>query len=420
MSEQHQSQHEESKEHHHHHYQEAFEKLHISLENELSTEQERLPEVVENSNEQRNNANLTDVTEIFVHLKSKISPAEVVKAEQFNMFAGTYALEINNSKLDTGLIPEDSPKFETSCLLHKLYDSYSAIQHVNNILNHLIKYLVTWMDDESSNSLSTTLLSCKYVQFILENYTKTLQVPSTFHTGETVYDQLLRCGVVGILYFVKFIKSKVNSNFVLEEEDIHLSMLNLNCLSEVPNAHEIVFELKTLKEQYCVDQSNIDLAELEHLLEIIIGLCEMEHLLDSGSSPDAEELFSKLIASCEAMAECDNDEYTLPPNLFSMQVQKKLSNFVPPKSLVPPIKTPYNKLISILGELKTVFSTLFELQNTYDVNLFVYYYFTSHKQLNVITRILYPQVLCENGDVNFVNMQYVVDDLETVVLLNAE
>lgn len=419
MSENHELQPKES-EKGHHHYQEAFEKLHISLESELSEEQERLPESVEISKEQPQHANLTDVTELFLRLKSKLSPAKVVKAEQFNLFAGTYALEINNSKLDTGLIPEDFPKFETTCLLHEVYTSYSAIQHVNNILNHLIKYLVTWMDDETSNSLSTTLLSCKYVQFLLEEYTKTLQVPSTFSTGTAVYDQLLRCGIVGILYFVKFIKSKVNPGFVFEEEDMHLSMLNLNCLSEIPNPCEIVSDLKDLKAQYCLGQSDIDLAKLEHTLDIIIGICEIEHLLDNGSSCEAEETFSKLINSCEAMAVYDKDEYTLPPNLFSMQVQKTLSNFVPPKSLVPPIKAPYRKFISILGELKTVFTALFDLSNPYDINQFVYYYFTTNKQLNVITRILYPHVLCENGDVNFVNMQYVVDDLESVVLLNQD
>lgn len=126
---------------------------------------------------------LVDITQELFNSLSLLSTHNVVKSPLFNLLEGTQAIEMLNPKLDTGHL-----KFSQDDLTFNTAASISP-SHAISIINKLIILLVSWL---SGSNLPVTILSCRYVQTVLENYTKLRNTPLSLLEKCSLVDERLR------------------------------------------------------------------------------------------------------------------------------------------------------------------------------------------------------------------------------------
>ncbi|GMM33834.1 Mak10 protein [Saccharomycopsis crataegensis] len=116
------------------------------------------------------NTQFTDVTSLFLSLSaSSIPPNQVVQSSSFALFEGTHALEIANKHLDTSALTFPATE-STVADFNFNNDSPLQFDDIIIIVDKLFRLTFLWL--ENNQMLSTTVLSCVYVEKLLLNYTK--------------------------------------------------------------------------------------------------------------------------------------------------------------------------------------------------------------------------------------------------------
>ena len=188
-----------------------------------------------------NDLNLVDYVDItgeFFESVRTIHDNKVVQSPLFNLLEGTRAVEIGNKKLDTGLIPlsEIDYNFDTSCP--------QDVDKVIGIINGLVRLYTSWLNN---SSLPVTVMSCRYVQTLLENYQGSLN-DCTFENKrlpkQENYDKnsvewklvhkVLNSFILGLVKFVG-ISLHIAFNTLYEEEDLTTRNMDLDFLTDIPS-----------------------------------------------------------------------------------------------------------------------------------------------------------------------------------------
>lgn len=230
---------------------------------------------------------LVDITdELFKSLEG-LSENKVVQSPLFNLLEGTRAIEISNPNLDTGLIEVNVDDVSFDPLAPQPVDS------VIGVMNRLLIGYMLWLNNLS---LPLTILSCRYVQTLLQNYTSnrgTLlqrcslvdsrlasQIKDSQSLEYGLVHKVLKPFLMAIARFVGF-TLLVAMEVLYEEEDITTRNMNLNYLQN--EAIEVVlFELDTAKAwlstqklekpDFDVLQTNLNMAGYLLKLESLLGL----------------------------------------------------------------------------------------------------------------------------------------------------
>ncbi|KAH3900327.1 Mak10p SCDLUD_003300 [Saccharomycodes ludwigii] len=326
-----------------------------------------------------------DITQLLKDLSSKLEPKTIVKSPLFDLFQGTHALEINNAKLDTGLIEnsEEELLFDTS----KIPTGENELQIVTSILDKLFKLLVVWLDE--SQSLSSTILSCRYVETILIYYSKHLTILPSFNTGSENFDFILKSGVCGILYFVKFICFLTSQGVLLEEEDINTHSLDINIFQNMDSPDEIIHLLNISIEKLSITKNY----ELILLLKIILGLTKIEKIFFP-SSPKAQTEGLVVLDSIEE--DCRNiirlnPHHEVPKGSFSNLIQKNLNNFATPRDVASTEGDCYQNIVRMVQDVKVILK-LDTAKNSMEIERFAEY-FNLLEQKHPLARAIFPLYL---------------------------
>lgn len=332
--------------------------------------------------------NYEDITEILFSSVQNIKDHKVVKSEYFNLLEGTRAVEVDNAKLDTGMInlKEEDLAFDPS--------SPQSVDAVIATTDYLLCQLMSWLNN---SSLPVTVLSCRYVQTILQNYSmqphdskslygctlhdsriesSSTAIKTTSSSKESILVHLvLRAYLIGLTKFIGFCIN-VGLNILYEEEDLTTRRMDLDFLSEIPT----VLVVKELNEAISWLEIQSDekekMQELKQRLQIVSKMNQIEDLLNTSTS--IFELRDFAILNLEFLLEAitlvDNiaklDKYSehVPKGSFSKFAQLDLNN----KSIPADLYTLEPSMC--FNSFKNMFSDLYKIlkqtENTYNIHQF--------------------------------------------------
>lgn len=328
-----------------------------------------------------------DVTAEIDRLCGKLEPQTIVKSPLFDLFQGTHSLEINNDKLDTFLIPLHESEFD--CNVAHGDTEIERLKNVTSICDRLIRLIVCWLNEYQT--LPTTLLSCRYVEFVLESTNNNNKI-NQFETGNELYDDVLYSFILGLASFARFVKVLLLKGVVFEEEDLNFNSMGLNGFDCLPNIETVLnmidANIAWLKKQpFHRDPYSLHLIKL---LQMMKNLAKIQNILNK-YSPDTDYL-NELIALAHSIL---NDpvelDFKVPQNSFSMSIQKKSSNQYPPKDLIVPIKKNYDGFIIMANDLKLVLR-ISEVATACEAYQFANF-FNKFTQRHVLARGLFPLYL---------------------------
>lgn len=228
---------------------------------------------------------LVDITDELFGSLALLTDFKVVQSPLFNLLEGTRAIEIANPRLDTGLIDVTPADLNFDPAAPQLLKTVIAVQN---------KLLVGYMSWLNNLLLPVTVLCCRYVQTMLQNY---LHLTGTLHQRcllkesrlkEGDYDKqsieyqvvhrVLLAFIIGISRFIGF-TLKVAMEVLYEEEDITTRSMNMNFLVDDP-LEVIMSELDSAVAW--LNSQDLDRTEIEQAtanLEMVKLLLSLEFVL---------------------------------------------------------------------------------------------------------------------------------------------
>ncbi|RLV94136.1 N-alpha-acetyltransferase 35 NatC auxiliary subunit [Spathaspora sp. JA1] len=290
----------------------------------------------------QNNSELIDVTQVIFDSLKNVPNNKVIKSEQFQLLEGTRALEVLNPRLDTGLIELSETDYKFDC------SKPLSSRVIVNIQTKLLKSLVGWL---SSDSLPVTVLSCRYVQTLLETYSASQgsdiwsrasffnprleQQPGEYDNSSIEYQlvhKVFKIYVMGLCKFINFILH-ISKNLLYEEEDITTRNMNLDFLSGI-SPQFLIQEINDVIEWIIVneiDEANILISQLKvinNLLKIEATILAIPiKFLDNSETVSLNlDFYKEGIEQVKKLQEFDYDESIIPQGTFSKFIQLDMEN----------------------------------------------------------------------------------------------
>lgn len=356
---------------------------------------------------------MVDVTdELFASLKS-ITNNKVVQSPFFDLLEGTRAVEVNNEKLDTGLIPLTDADLS--------FDS-SAGQPSGLVIGVMNRLLVLYLSWINKWSLSVTVLSCRYVQSLLENNMTNVgkfklvtfvngRLPKTTTGSELriehlLVNKVLRSFVAGICKFIG-ITLEVGLNVLYEEEDLITRSMDLDFLSKV-TTEEIIGDIDSAIAWITAQSSSDhDFAIMKDYLLIVRGLLSVQSVLgisvalfqptpsfDVNFIKELAEDFGKMHQNIKA----SKDKYEkTPEGSFSRFVQLDLNNkSIPSEMHSLPVEEVYGNFQRMLMGIHQFVVDSYTINNFNQLDNYLRYniaYDINVGKLNVVARGLFQLYL---------------------------
>lgn len=351
-----------------------------------------------------------DITDQFFESIKTIHDNKVVQSPLFNLLEGTRAVEIGNKKLDTGLIPlsEIDYSFDTSCP--------QDVDKVIGIINGLVRLYTSWLNN---SSLPVTVMSCRYVQTLLENYKGSLN-DCTFENKrlpkQENYDKssvewklvhkVLNSLILGLVKFIG-ISLHIAFNTLYEEEDLTTRSMDLDFLTDIPS--EFIVK-KIIESIHWLNQENgIETQKKEILceyLELMNRMLDLQLILaiaipifenDNKKKIKNEIQFLQLgLKNIESLSKVNFDSFKPPYGSFSKFIQFDSNNRSIPAELY--MTTNEECLQSLQMMLKSIYNYVIESNELLNVNHFNQFltYDISYKinsEYNAISRGLFQLYL---------------------------
>ncbi|CAL9732084.1 N-alpha-acetyltransferase 35, NatC auxiliary subunit [Monosporozyma unispora] len=342
-----------------------------------------------------NNVKLVDITTQLDHFCSKLEPKAIVKEPLFDLFQGTHSLEINNPKLDSYLIPLTKEEIEFDCDVKHGATPEEDLKYVASISDRLLRYVVSWLNEYQS--LPTTLLSCRYMERLLNIKPSQQQVYISYETGDPLYDKALASLVIGVSYFATFIKGLLFKRVIYEEEDLNFNFMGIQGFDKLPEQEDVLHALtESIEYIFKLYGNNLNdySTHLINILKAVRCLVKIENVITKYSNET--DYLDKLIQIATYL---DGNElkFDVPMGSFSMSIQKSFSNQFPPKQVVTPGKN-YLGLTTMAQDIKLILRVA-EIDTAVEALQFASF-FNKLKQRHVLARALFPLFLVrENGEV---------------------
>ncbi|KAG5419314.1 MAK10 [Candida metapsilosis] len=308
--------------------------------------------------------NIVEITQKVFASAHQLKENKVVKSALFELLDGTRALEVLNPRHDTGMIELEDVDIFFDCSQPQTATS------IVNIQSKLLAHLVNWLE---GHSLPETVLSCRYVQTMLENYlhganhTKcafnSAKLQSQNYPKDSKYwlvHRVLKVFVKGLCKFIGFVINLAKT-FLYEEEDLISRNQDLNFFSEVP-PQAIIDEINDEFEwvlSHELEHSNIIISQMK----LVQYLNQFEKSITSQHVPfmednsSTEQLFSfcdKAVDEINHIKHFKIDESKIPKGAFSKFIQVEMGNTNVPVDLASVEDTDYcNHLEGIFTVVKT-------------------------------------------------------------------
>ncbi|KAG0670265.1 hypothetical protein C6P45_002575 [Maudiozyma exigua] len=342
---------------------------------------------------------LTSIKDLIRDGCQALNAEEIVKVPTFDLFEGTHSLEINNVKLDSYLIRLSDNEINFSCFIP--YDKTSNpdcdqedFQYVVAIVDRLVRFIITWVTDYQS--LPTTVLSCRYVEYMLKQIADVHGIDSDYkflNTNNGYFDKVLNSSVLGICYFGAFVKKLLKGGGIFEEEDLNFNSMGLDGFDMMPPTRTVLMLLSEGINFIQGDNSisEIDSQRLQYLLKLIRCLAMFDtylSLYSEDSIPLDEAL--ELVKNLNDLPKCN---YTPPIGSFSMLIQKQLSNQFPPKELSTAAED-FSGFIKLIQDLKKVIS-VYQVSSPHELMQFATF-FNKNEQRHVLARALFPLIVIKD------------------------
>lgn len=304
---------------------------------------------------------LVDITNEIFSSVNQITDNKVVQSPYFDLLEGARAIEVSNKKLDTGLIELTDEELNFNC-----YEKVNIKQCIG-ISNKLLRGLMSWLDHLS---IPVTLLSCRYVQEVVEQYLKTSKMTEF---GDDKFSTILSSAVNGIVKFIG-IMITVGNTVLYEEEDITTRALDMNFLNEIL-IDEVIENLersiKILNELTDVDDS--DKLILTHQLKLILSIVQSPILFNLQIElfqGNPYEFFNIILDNAmdtvKYLSTMDFEQFEkeIPVGCFLKYCQKKLSNHnIPGELYMISQESTMKNLGDIFQQLKSILIKLTSLKN---------------------------------------------------------
>lgn len=342
-------------------------------------------------------AEFVDITSLLLRKAAALKTDAVVKSPHFSLFQGTHALEIDNDKLDSGLITLTDAEENFDCT------APLELTKVLWVSDSLLRSIFTWLNN---SSLSVTVFSCRYVEELLVNYTKDpgaglagCKFGNTEIKSDVNYllvHKVLRSVVLGVLHFVRLCLTLGQAGVVYEEEDINTHNMHLDVLSLVPS-DEILKEIQGsiiyLQKQFADEKDSM---VLQAILQILAKLIDIPYYLSTKVSKAGNFLNTSIIDSMKTYTDVlrENLEYLnkLEPieGCFTMGIQKRLDNRSPTRQLISPLSEDYTSFSLFLDDIEQILA-ISQRKTSHDIiNHALNFANTKH---HVLSRALYPLFL---------------------------
>ncbi|KAK2772115.1 hypothetical protein FQN53_004767 [Emmonsiellopsis sp. PD_33] len=296
--------------------------------------------------------NTKDITAAFTKASSTLNTGQLVKDEYFTLFEAVGALEIMDSKMDSGyLAPGET--------LDDDYDVMRALlpEELVGIMDQLLCYEAAW---HMGHPLSQTLFTSIYLDRLLWPVPRTLdearfdrgqnqkgQTGNNHHSGgsgeegckednwEPLVTVVLRAYCLALIKACDRVNAKVGSEYFHEEEDFVTQLYNRSLLSDVDSAHiqGVLNEaLSWLAEQKGV----LDDAVREALVHRLAFRRELLSGLDMDTMPVKKRSTAPFDASLSELSLVEKSmSLGKPvPEAFSLKIQRRLASTVPPRPMV--------------------------------------------------------------------------------------
>ncbi|EHA25269.1 hypothetical protein ASPNIDRAFT_211551 [Aspergillus niger ATCC 1015] len=279
-----------------------------------------------------------DITDEFTSAASKLKTGQLVKDEYFTLFEAVGALEIMDSKMDSGYL---GPGENHAQALDDDYDVTRELgpEEVLGIMDGLLCHEMAW---HMGHPLSQTLFTSLYLDKLLWPVPKSLDDATFFRGRSTSNDKpasivhlVLRAYCLALLKCCDFVHARVATEYYFEEEDFVTQLYNRTLLSQFEP--ELFYSLLD-QAIYWVDEQKGKLDEkLQQAIKIRLlfrrdflkGMEQDINVIETRS----KEPFLACLSQLDDMAKSTTLGAQVPDS-FSWKIQRKLASTVPPRPLV--------------------------------------------------------------------------------------
>ncbi|KAJ5745259.1 hypothetical protein N7520_010441 [Penicillium odoratum] len=273
-----------------------------------------------------------DITAEFTEAASKLRMGQLVKDETFTLFEAVGALEIMDSKMDSGYI---APGENQAQALEDDYDVRRALtpEEVVGLMDQLLCHEMAW---HMGHPLSQTLFTSIYLDKLLWPVPKSMQdarfdrVPSE----SPLVSIVLRAYCLAMVKACDFVHARVAVEYYYEEEDFVTQLYNRNLLSVFDGSH--FYRLLDQAVAWVDAQDDID----KKLKDAIRSRLLLRHEFLSALDQDLEILATRStdnFMACLSYLDELKESHSLGqavPEAFSLKIQRKLASTVPPRPIV--------------------------------------------------------------------------------------
>ncbi|KAE8393159.1 amino-acid N-acetyltransferase subunit Mak10 [Aspergillus alliaceus] len=279
-----------------------------------------------------------NITDDFTQAASKLRTGQLVKDEYFTLFEAVGALEIMDSKMDSGYLgpgPSDAQALEDD------YDTTRELapEQVIGIMDELLCHEMAW---HMGHPLSQTLFTSLYLDKLLWPIPKTIE-EAHFRRPDSPTNEVepgmvhlvLRAYCLALIKCCDFVHGRVTSEYFYEEEDFVTQLYNRSLLSQFD--HEYFRNLLDRAISWIDGQGNSVDGKIKEAIkcrllfrrEFLLSLDQDINVLESRSTSH----FSSCLLQLSPIA--DSLSLGRPvPEAFSWKVQRKLASTVPPRPMV--------------------------------------------------------------------------------------
>ncbi|KAL2802492.1 Mak10 subunit, NatC N-terminal acetyltransferase-domain-containing protein [Aspergillus granulosus] len=299
-----------------------------------------------------------DITEKFTQAASKLKTGQLVKDEYFTLFEAVGALEIMDSKMDSGYLgPEEDKQ-----TLDDDYDTSSDLtpEQVVGIMDELLCHEMAW---HMGHPLSQTLFTSLYLDKLLWPVPRNFEDAHFGDRGENTSELVhivLRAYCLGLVKCCDFVHTRVSAEFFYEEEDFSTQLYNRSLLSHFD--YGLFYNLLNRAISWIDDRPTIDTtvkgaikSRLEFRLKFLSGLQQDTNIIQT-RSVDHFEACLTLLPSLQESSRVGQPV----PEAFSWKIQRKLASTVPPRPMVT------ISLEDALAHLKQLFQDVIHLSQVLD------------------------------------------------------
>ncbi|KAL4917166.1 Mak10 subunit, NatC N-terminal acetyltransferase-domain-containing protein [Aspergillus aurantiobrunneus] len=277
-----------------------------------------------------------DITEKFTKAAAKLNTGQLVKDEYFTLFEAVGALEIMDSKMDSGYLgPEENGK--------GLEDEYDVLRDLTPdevvwIMDELLCHEMAW---HMGHPLSQTLFTSLYLDKLLWPIPKGFEDAHFGRGGPSGDKQIpelvhivLRAYCLGLIKCCDFVHARVTAGFYYEEEDFSTQLYNRTLLSHFDYGlfPAILNQAISWVDGQDAMDSTLKSAlklRLEFRQEFLLGLQQDIDIVQTRSVDKLESCLSIL----PALKESSHANRPVP-EAFSWKIQRKLASTVPPRPMV--------------------------------------------------------------------------------------